>query len=182
MRDYTKPVKGVQMRQSAFVFTLLTASALLAAQAKKPANSAAKPAAQATSTPAASSPAATPAATPSKVSGPPHTTASGVKYWDITVGKGAEAAKGKKVSILYVGWLTNGKEFSATDDPDIPLELTIGNGMQIKGWDEGITGMRVGGKRQLRIPPAAAYGAKGAPPLVPPNATLIMDVQLIDVK
>jgi FKBP-type peptidyl-prolyl cis-trans isomerase FkpA len=163
------------MRQSSFVIILLTASVLLAAQGKKPSNRAAKPAVQAT-------PTATPAATPSKVSGPAHKTASGVQYWDVTVGKGAEAVKGKKVSILYVGWLANGKEFSATDDPDIPLELTIGNGMQIKGWDEGITGMRVGGKRQLRIPPAAAYGAKGAPPLVPPNATLIMDVQLLDVK
>lgn len=171
------------MRQSAFVFMLLTASAMLAAQAKQPANSAAKPTAQATSPPAAAaSPSATPAATPSKISGPPHTTASGVKYWDITVGKGAEAVKGKKVSILYVGWLESGKEFAATDDPDIPLELTIGNGRQIKGWDEGITGMRAGGKRQLRIPPAAAYGEKGAPPLVPPNATLIMDVQLLAVK
>jgi FKBP-type peptidyl-prolyl cis-trans isomerase FkpA len=164
---------GAQMRQSAFVITLLAATVLLAAQAKKPANSVAKPAVQATPTPAA---------TPSKVSGAPHRTASGVQYWDITVGKGAEAAKGKKVSILYVGWLENGKEFAATDDPDIPLELTVGNGMQIKGWDEGITGMRVGGKRQLRIPPAAAYGKKGAPPLVPPNATLIMDVQLLAVK
>lgn len=163
------------MRQSAFVIILMAASALLAAQAKKPATHATKPAGQAT-------PGPTPAATPSKVSGPPHKTASGVQYWDITVGKGAEAVKGKKVSILYVGWLQDGKKFSATDDPDIPLELTLGNGMQTKGWDEGVTGMRVGGKRQLRIPPAAAYGAKGAPPLVPPNATLITDVQLLAVK
>lgn len=171
------------MRQSAFLFMLLAASVLLAAQARKPATSPRKSGARTSSKrPPAATPSPTPAATPSKVSGPPRTTASGVKYWDITVGTGAEAVKGKKVSILYTGWLANGKEFSATDDPDIPMELTVGNGMQIKGWDEGITGMRVGGKRQLRIPASAAYGAKGAPPKVPPNAPLIMDVQLVDVK
>lgn len=171
------------MRQSAFVIMVLTASVLLAAQAKKTASPSQKRGARTSSKHAApATPTPTPAATPSKVSGPPRTTASGVKYWDIKVGTGEEAVKGKKVSILYVGWLANGKEFSATDDPDIPMELTIGNGMQIKGWDEGITGMRVGGKRQLRIPASAAYGAKGAPPLVPPNAPLIMDVQLVDVK
>lgn len=171
------------MRQFAFLFILVAASVLLAAQARKPATSAQKSGARTSSKrPAAATPSATPAATPSKVSGPPRTTTSGVKYWDITVGTGAEAVKGKKVSILYTGWLANGKEFSATDDPDIPMELTVGNGMQIKGWDEGITGMRVGGKRQLRIPASAAYGAKGAPPKVPPNAPLIMDVQLVDVK
>jgi FKBP-type peptidyl-prolyl cis-trans isomerase len=171
------------MRQSAFVFMLVIASVLLAAQANKPATSAQKPGARTSSKRTAAATASpSPSTTPSKVSGPPHTTASGVKYWDITVGTGAEAVKGKKVSILYVGWLVNGKEFGGTDDPDIPLELTIGNGMQIKGWDEGITGMRVGGKRQLRIPASAAYGAKGAPPKVPPNAPLIMDVQLVDVK
>ena len=171
------------MRQSAFLMVLLTASVLLAAQAKKPSSSTQKSGARTSpKRTAAATPSPTSSATPSKVSGAPHTTASGVKYWDITVGTGAEAVKGKKVSILYTGWLANGKEFSATDDPDIPMELTVGNGMQIKGWDEGITGMRVGGKRQLRIPASAAYGAKGAPPLVPPNSPLIMDVQLVDVK
>ena len=171
------------MRQSAFLFMLIIASVLLAAQSKKPATSAQKSGARTNSKrTAAATPTPTPAPTPTKVSGPPHTTASGVKYWDIMVGTGAEAVKGKKVSILYTGWLANGTEFAATDDPDIPMELTIGNGMQIKGWDEGITGMRVGGKRQLRIPASAAYGAKGAPPKVPPNAPLIMDVQLVDLK
>jgi FKBP-type peptidyl-prolyl cis-trans isomerase len=159
------------MHKYAF-FAVLVTGALLLAQTKKPAVPA--PPAQAT-------PAPTPAATPSKVSGPPHTTASGVQYWDVVVGKGAEATKGKTVSVLYVGWLENGKEFSAHDDPDEPLDLTIGKG-QIIGWDEGITGMRVGGTRQLRIPPSAAYGAKGAPPVVPPNARLTMDVQLLAVK
>lgn len=127
-------------------------------------------------------PTSRPGATPSKVTGPPHKTPSGAEYWDITPGKGAEARKGDTVSILYIGWLADGKKFGATDDPDIPLELTIGNGHQIKGWDEGIVGMRVGGKRQLRIPPSAAYGSRGAPPVIPPNATLIMDVQLVGVK
>ncbi|MGE5323526.1 MAG: FKBP-type peptidyl-prolyl cis-trans isomerase [Actinomycetota bacterium] len=127
-------------------------------------------------------PISTPGAAPSKVTGPPHKTPSGAEYWDIKVGKGEEATKGTTVSILYVGWLADGKKFGAKDDPDVPLELTIGNGRQIKGWDEGMVGMRVGGKRQLRIPSSAAYGSRGAPPVIPPNATLIMDVELVGVK
>jgi FKBP-type peptidyl-prolyl cis-trans isomerase len=150
---------------------------LVSAQTKKTK----KPASKSTP-PSAALPTPTPAATPSNVSGPPHKTPSGVEYWDVKLGTGPEAMKGKTVSILFIGWLENGKEFKASDDPDVPVELTIGNGRQIKGWDEGITGMRVGGKRQLRIPPSAAYGQKGAPPLVPPNATLIMDVELLAVK
>src|SRR5689334_22376240 len=165
------------MRQFVFVSSLVMAAMLVSAQTKKTTKPASK------STPqAAALPTPTPAATPSKISGPPHKTPSGVQYWDIKVGTGPEAIKGKTVDILFVGWLENGKEFKASDDPEVPTELTIGDGRQIKGWDEGVTGMRVGGKRQLRIPPSAAYGAKGAPPLVPPNATLIMDVQLLAVK
>lgn len=162
------------MPRYALLAVLLTA-AIVAAQTKKPAAAPARHAAKPTPKP-------TPAATPSKVSGPPQTTPSGVKFWDVKVGNGAEATKGKTVSVLYVGWLENGKEFKAEDDADIPLQLTLGDGRQIKGWDEGVTGMKVGGKRQLRIPPAAGYGEKGAPPLVPPNAALIMDVQLLAVK
>jgi peptidylprolyl isomerase len=165
------------MRQFVVVSSLLLAAMLVSAQTKKTTNSASK----STNTNAAL-PTPTPAATPSKVSGPAHKTPSGVEYWDLKVGTGAQAIRGKTVDILFVGWLENGKEFKASDDPDIPTELTIGDGRQIKGWDEGVTGMRVGGKRQLRIPPSAAYGEKGAPPLVPPNATLIMDVQLLAVK
>jgi len=165
------------MRPFVFVSSLVMAAMLVSAQTKKTTRPASK------STPqAAALPTPTPAATPSKVSGPPHKTPSGVQYWDVKLGTGPEAIKGKTVDILFVGWLANGKEFKASDDPDVPMELTIGNGRQIKGWDEGVTGMRVGGKRQLRIPPSAAYGEKGAPPLVPPNATLIMDVQLVAVK
>jgi len=169
--------RGAQMRQFVLVSSLVMAAMLVSAQTKKTTNPATK------STPrTAALPSPTPAATPTKVSGPPRKTPSGVQYWDISVGTGPEAMKGQTVSILFVGWLENGKEFKASDDPDVPMELTIGNGRQIKGWDEGVTGMRVGGKRQLRIPPSAAYGEKGAPPLVPPNATLIMDVQLLGVK
>lgn len=165
------------MRAFVVVSSLVLTAMLVAAQTKRSAH----PASKNTSNGAAL-PAPTPAATPSKVSGPPHKTPSGVQYWDIKIGNGPEALKGQTVSILFVGWLENGKEFKASDDPDVPMELTIGDGRQIKGWDEGVTGMRVGGRRQLRIPPSAAYGEKGAPPLVPPNATLIMDVQLLGVK
>lgn len=162
------------MRKYAFL-ALVISAVLMSAQSKKPAAAQSRPAVKPTPKP-------TPAAIRSKVTGPPKTTPSGVQYWDVKIGNGAEAARGKTVSILYVGWLENGKEFKAEDDPDIPMQLTIGDGKQIIGWDEGITGMKVGGKRQLRIPPAAGYGEKGAPPLVPPNATMIMDVRLLAVK
>lgn len=163
------------MRRFVVICMLLSASVWLGAQTKKTAKHTTRAA-------KSKSAALAPGTAPSKVTGPPHKTPSGTEYWDIKVGKGEEASKGKAVSILYVGWLADGKKFGGTDDPDIPLELTIGNGQQIKGWDEGILGMRVGGKRQLRIPPSAAYGSRGAPPVIPPNATLIMDVQLVGVK
>lgn len=165
------------MRRFVVFSMLLAATVGVSAQTKKPAKHTTR-----VTRHKKAAPAPTPGAAPSKVTGPPHKTPSGAEYWDITAGKGEEARKGDTVSILYIGWLADGKKFGATDDPDIPLELTIGNGHQIKGWDEGIVGMRVGGKRQLRIPPSAAYGSRGAPPVIPPNATLIMDVQLVGVK
>jgi len=164
------------MRRVVAVSMLFCAAVWMGAQTKKPAKHTTRAAKAKKSAPAPV------AAGPSKITGPAHKTPSGAEYWDIKPGTGEEATKGKTVSILYVGWLADGKKFGATDDPDIPLELTIGNGRQIKGWDEGMVGMRVGGKRQLRIPPSAAYGSKGAPPVIPPNATLIMDVQLVGVK
>jgi FKBP-type peptidyl-prolyl cis-trans isomerase FkpA len=145
---------------------------LLAAQTTK---SAAKKAAPA--------PKATPASSgPTKVTGKPQTTASGVEYWDIKVGTGKTAVAGKKLSMHYTGWLTNGKKFDSSHDRDEPFEFTLGTGRVIKGWDEGVAGMKVGGKRQLKIPASAGYGAAGAPPVIPPNATLIFDVELLDVK
>jgi FKBP-type peptidyl-prolyl cis-trans isomerase len=119
---------------------------------------------------------------PTHVTGPPITTASGLEYWNIKQGTGALAIAGKKVKVDYTGWLTNGKKFDSSVGTGQPYEFTLGNGDVIKGWDEGIAGMKVGGKRQLKIPPALAYGESGRPPVIPPNSTLIFDVQLVAVE
>jgi FKBP-type peptidyl-prolyl cis-trans isomerase FkpA len=117
---------------------------------------------------------------PTKVTGKPKTTASGVQYWDITPGTGATATSGKKVSVNYTGWLTSGKQFD-TSIGKSPFQFKLGAGQVIQGWDDGVAGMKVGGKRQLRIPPNLGYGSQGAPGAIPPNATLIFDVELLAV-
>jgi FKBP-type peptidyl-prolyl cis-trans isomerase len=120
---------------------------------------------------------------PSKVTGPGVTTSSGLVYWDIRVGNGEVAKEGNRVRVHYTGWLTSGKKFDSSVDAGKPFDFTIGNGEVIKGWEEGVAGMRVGGKRQLRIPPDLAYGADGTPDgTIPPKATLIFDVQLLGVQ
>ncbi len=119
---------------------------------------------------------------PTKVTGEPTKTASGLEYWDIKAGTGTVAQTGMHVKVDYTGWLTNGKKFDSSVGTGKPFELLLGGGQVIKGWDEGIVGMKVGGKRQLRIPPDLAYGAKGYPGAIPPNATLIFDVKLLDAK
>ncbi|MGA8502063.1 MAG: FKBP-type peptidyl-prolyl cis-trans isomerase [Candidatus Sulfotelmatobacter sp.] len=119
---------------------------------------------------------------PTKVTGDGVKTDSGLVYWDIRVGNGAEAKEGSHVRVHYTGWLTNGKKFDSSVDAGKPFDFTIGNGEVIKGWEEGVAGMKVGGKRQLRIPPALGYGASGYPGAIPPNATLIFDVQLLNVE
>jgi FKBP-type peptidyl-prolyl cis-trans isomerase len=119
---------------------------------------------------------------PTKVTGDGVKTASGLQYWDIKVGTGQVAKDGDHVKVHYTGWLTSGKKFDSSVDAHQPFELTLGRGEVIKGWDEGIAGMKVGGKRQLRIPPDLAYGDKGYPGVIPPNATLIFDVQLLAIK
>lgn len=124
---------------------------------------------------------ATPAG-PTKVTGDPTKTASGLEYWDIKVGTGAVAQTGQQVKVDYTGWLTTGKKFDSSVGTGRPFDFKLGAGNVIKGWDEGIVGMKVGGKRQLRIPPDLAYGEKGYPGAIPPNATLIFDVRLVDVK
>jgi FKBP-type peptidyl-prolyl cis-trans isomerase len=124
-----------------------------------------------------------PAATgPTKVTGEPTKTASGLEYWDIKVGTGAVAQTEQHVKVDYTGWLTSGKKFDSSVGTGKPFDFMLGASQVIKGWDEGVVGMKVGGKRQLRIPPALAYGAAGYPGAIPPNATLIFDVQLVDVK
>jgi FKBP-type peptidyl-prolyl cis-trans isomerase len=118
---------------------------------------------------------------PTKVTGKPKSTASGLQYWDITVGTGAAASSGKTVKVHYTGWLTNGKKFDSSVDRGMPFSFKLGAGQVIKGWDEGVAGMKIGGKRQLRIPPDLGYGAQGAAGVIPPNAILIFDVELLDV-
>ena len=118
---------------------------------------------------------------PAKVTGAPTTTASGLQYWDLVVGSGDTAVPGKPVSVHYTGWLTTGEKFDSSLDHGKPFVFTLGAGQVIPGWDEGVAGMKAGGKRQLRIPPALGYGDSGAGGLIPPHATLIFDVQLLEV-
>ncbi len=110
-----------------------------------------------------------------------HSTSSGLEYWDIKVGTGAEAKPGEKVKVNYTGWLTNGKMFDSSVGK-APFQFTLGAGQVIKGWDEGVAGMKIGGKRQLRIPGELAYGQSGYPGVIPPNATLVFDVELLGIN
>lgn len=119
---------------------------------------------------------------PTKVTGEGTKTASGLQYWDIRLGTGQEAKEGSRVRVHYTGWLTNGKKFDSSVDAGKPFDFRIGNGDVIKGWEEGVSGMKVGGKRQLRIPPELAYGKEGYPGAIPANATLIFDIQLLGVQ
>jgi FKBP-type peptidyl-prolyl cis-trans isomerase FkpA len=123
---------------------------------------------------------AAPTGGPTTVTGKPKTTASGVQYWDIAPGAGATAVSGKKVTVNYTGWLTSGKQFD-TSIGKRPFQFELGAGQVIQGWDDGVAGMKVGGKRQLRIPPNLGYGSQGASGVIPPNATLIFDVELLAV-
>jgi FKBP-type peptidyl-prolyl cis-trans isomerase len=120
-------------------------------------------------------------AAPTKVTGKSKSTHSDVEYWDIVVGTGKTAVLGKKVVVHYTGWMTNGKKFDSSVDRMEPYTFTLGAKEVIKGWDEGIVGMKEGGKRQLKVPATAAYGSRGRGP-IPPNATLIFDVELLAVR
>ncbi len=110
------------------------------------------------------------------------TTASGLQYYDLAVGNGDIADTGEQVTVHYTGWLANGTEFDSSLRRQEPIRFPLGTGAVIKGWDEGLTGMRVGGKRKLIIPANLAYGADGRAPVIPPDANLVFDVELVEVK
>ncbi|MFO0774988.1 MAG: FKBP-type peptidyl-prolyl cis-trans isomerase [Nitrospiraceae bacterium] len=109
-------------------------------------------------------------------------TPSGLQYVDLVVGTGDQAKAGDLVVVHYTGWLTDGKKFDSSLDRRDPFSFNLGAGRVIKGWDEGVQGMKVGGKRKLTIPSALGYGARGAGGVIPPNATLIFDVELLEVR
>jgi FKBP-type peptidyl-prolyl cis-trans isomerase len=109
-------------------------------------------------------------------------TPSGLRYQDVAQGQGAEASAGKTVSVHYTGWLPNGEKFDSSRDRNEPFGFSLGAGQVIAGWDEGVAGMKVGGRRKLVIPPDLGYGTAGAPPDIPPGATLVFDVELLDVR
>ncbi len=110
------------------------------------------------------------------------TTGSGLKYVDLQEGQGAEAKSGQTVSVHYTGWLENGTKFDSSHDRREPFSFQLGAGQVIRGWDEGVAGMKIGGKRKLTIPAELGYGARGAGGVIPPNATLIFDVELLGVR
>jgi FKBP-type peptidyl-prolyl cis-trans isomerase FkpA len=156
---------------AAITLALSTAHAQTAAPAKAP--EAAKPAMAAVA--AATAPT-------SKIV----TTASGLKYEDVKVGTGAEAKAGQNVSVHYTGWLwvdgKRGSKFDSSKDRGQPFDFPLGGGRVIKGWDEGVQGMKIGGTRILTIPPSIGYGDRGAGNLIPPGATLQFEVELLGVK
>jgi len=100
---------------------------------------------------------------------------------DLSMGEGAEAVAGKHVTVHYTGWLTDGTKFDSSLDRNDPFDFPLGRGHVIRGWDEGVAGMKVGGKRKLTIPPEMGYGARGAGGVIPPNATLVFEVELLGV-
>lgn len=152
----------------------------------EPAKAPAAPAAPAAAAPATPAPAghAAPAAAPTAAAGGGslQKTASGLEYEDIKVGDGAAPQTGQTVIVHYTGTLMNGSKFDSSVDRGQPFRFPIGQGRVIKGWDEGLSTMKVGGRRKLVIPPELGYGARGAGGVIPPNATLIFDVELLGVQ
>jgi FKBP-type peptidyl-prolyl cis-trans isomerase FkpA len=111
-----------------------------------------------------------------------NTTASGLIIEELAIGDGSEAAAGQSVTVHYTGWLTDGTKFDSSKDRNDPFEFPLGARHVIAGWDEGVQGMKVGGRRKLTIPPSLGYGARGAGRVIPPNATLVFEVELLGVS
>lgn len=110
------------------------------------------------------------------------TTPSGLQIEEIMLGSGATAEAGQNVIVHYTGWLTDGSKFDSSKDRNDPFQFGLGQRQVISGWDEGVTGMKVGGTRKLTIPPALGYGTRGAGGVIPPNATLVFEVELLDIR
>lgn len=123
-----------------------------------------------------------PATSGGNVDAKTETTASGLQYVDVKPGTGASPQKGQSVSVQYTGWLADGTKFDSSRDRNEPFSFRIGQGQVIKGWDEGVATMKIGGVRKLIIPPELGYGARGAGGVIPPNATLTFEVELLSVK
>jgi FKBP-type peptidyl-prolyl cis-trans isomerase len=117
-----------------------------------------------------------------QVSGTPTATASGLQVIEIETGTGDEASTGQQVTVHYTGWLTNGTKFDSSRDRGDPFQFGLGKGQVIRGWDEGVAGMKVGGRRRLVIPPELGYGQRGAGGAIPPGATLLFNVELLGVR
>jgi FKBP-type peptidyl-prolyl cis-trans isomerase len=109
-------------------------------------------------------------------------TVSGLQYQDVVTGTGPEAAPGQTAVVHYTGWLTDGTKFDSSRDRGEPFSFPLGGGQVIAGWDQGVAGMKVGGRRKLVIPPDLGYGPGGSPPVIPPAATLIFDVELLELR
>ena len=109
------------------------------------------------------------------------TTASGLIIEEVSMGEGDEAQAGQRVTVHYTGWLIDGRKFDSSLDRNNPFAFALGRGQVIPGWDEGVAGMKVGGKRKLTLVPELAYGSAGAPPEIPPNSTLVFEVELLSV-
>ena len=158
-----------------FIAVVLVATSLGCQQTDQGATTTDTPAAQtSTTTPSTPAPETAPAAGEVKMP-------NGLVYAELKVGDGALAESGKRVSVHYTGWLTDGTKFDSSVDRNEPFTFELGSGAVIRGWDEGVKGMRVGGKRKLTIPSDLAYGPEGRG-TIPANATLIFDVELLDVK
>jgi FKBP-type peptidyl-prolyl cis-trans isomerase len=170
-----------------FYLLVVAGLALIAVVALSGCGAPAQTAAPTSTAPAASStqptePATAQATTPAEVAAPAAApVAKGLIIKDVVVGKGAVAKAGDKVTVNYTGWLTDGKKFDSSIGK-APFEFTLGAGQVIPGWDQGVAGMKVGGKRKLTIPADLGYGAQGAGGVIPPNATLLFDVELLKVN
>ena len=110
------------------------------------------------------------------------TTDSGLQIEELHVGEGETAEAGQTATVHYTGWLTDGSKFDSSVDRNSPFSFSLGKGMVIRGWDEGVVGMKIGGKRKLTIPPDLGYGANGAGGVIPPNATLVFEVELLELN